>query len=48
MLARLLQLRFGALDTEAEARIAEGSPEDLEGWLERFATAETLDAVFAD
>jgi len=48
MLGRLLQLRFGALGAEVEARIAEGSPEQLEGWLERFATAETLDAVFAD
>jgi len=48
MLARLLQLRFGALGPEDEARIAKGSPVDLEGWLERVITAETLDAVFAD
>ncbi len=48
MLARQLQLRFGALGAEVEARIAEGNSEDLESWLERFATAETLDAVFAD
>ncbi len=48
MLARQLQLRFGALCPEVEERIAEGSSEDLESWLERFATAETLDGVFAD
>ncbi len=48
MLGRLLQLRFGALGPEVEARIAEGSSEQVEGWLERFATAETLDGIFAD
>ncbi|RLB53583.1 MAG: hypothetical protein DRJ42_11600 [Deltaproteobacteria bacterium] len=48
MLSRQLQLRFGALEPEVEAWIAEGSPEELERWLELFATAESLDAVFAD
>lgn len=48
MLARQLQLRFGALGPELEARIAEGSSDELEIWLERVITAETLDAVFAD
>ncbi|RLB55351.1 MAG: hypothetical protein DRJ42_06460 [Deltaproteobacteria bacterium] len=47
MLARQLQLRFGALGPEAEARIAQGSSVELEGWLERVITADTLDAVFA-
>ncbi len=47
MLARLLQLRFGVLGPKVEARISEGSPEKLEGWLDRVITAETLDGVFA-
>jgi len=47
MLARLLQLRFGVLGSGVEARIAEGSPGELEGWLERVITAETLDGIFA-
>ncbi|RLB44833.1 MAG: hypothetical protein DRJ42_31160 [Deltaproteobacteria bacterium] len=48
MLVRLIQLRFGALGSEIEERIAEGSPEELERWLELFATAESLDGVFAE
>ncbi|MBW2464926.1 MAG: Rpn family recombination-promoting nuclease/putative transposase, partial [Deltaproteobacteria bacterium] len=48
MLARLLQLRFGALGSAVEARIAEGNLEELEEWLDRVITAETLDGIFAD
>ena len=47
-LARLIRLRFGPPGPGVEARIAAATPEDLERWLERFANAESLDAVFAD
>ena len=48
MLARLIHLRFGALGPETEAQITAGSPEELAGWLERFATAQTLVDIFGD
>lgn len=47
-LSRLLGLRFGALDADTEARIGDGNTGELERWLERMMTAETLDGVFAD
>jgi len=47
-LARLLRLRFGALGSEAEARIEEASGQDVERWLDRVVTAGSLEAVFAD
>ena len=47
-LTRLLEQRFGALDTEAKAQVAAGTPEDLDRWLDRVITAESLDVIFAD
>lgn len=47
-LARLTRLRFGDLGADVEARIAAGSSEELEVWLERVITAESIEGVFAD
>ena len=45
---KLLRLRFGDLPEEVKARVAQASLEELEIWIERVLTAESLDAVFAE
>ena len=47
VLTKLLRLRFGALTPEHEAAIASATPEQLDGWVERVLTAETVAAVLA-
>jgi len=48
VLRKQLVLKFGALDTEVDARIAAATPEALDRYLERVLTATTLAAVFAE
>ena len=48
MLARLLEARFGSVAPDVQARIDAASVEDLDRWIEQFATASTLGEVFAD
>ncbi len=48
VLAKLLQLKFGALDETTETLLQAASLEELEVWSERVLTAESLDAVFQD
>jgi Domain of unknown function (DUF4351) len=44
---RQLQLRFGSLPAETEARVRAGSPNDLDTFAERILTAATLDQTLA-
>jgi hypothetical protein len=46
MLTRQLRARFGALDAATETRILSAPTQELEQWLERVLTAESLDDVF--
>ena len=46
-LSKLAHLRFRDVPPESAARIELASKAELERWLERFVTAETLDDVFA-
>ena len=46
-LSKLARLRFRDIPPESAARIDSASKVDLERWLERFVTAETLDDLFA-
>jgi hypothetical protein len=48
LLIRQLTLRFGELPTDVEERVREADGETLLRWGERFVTATTLGAVFAD
>jgi hypothetical protein len=48
LLLRMLTLRFGELPTEVEERVREADGETRLRWGERFVTATTLGAVFAD
>ena len=43
LVSRLLELRFGPLTQQAEARIAEASVDELDEIGERLLTAQTLD-----
>jgi predicted transposase YdaD len=45
-LGRLLRTRFGEPDAATQSRIATASVDELDRWLERVVTAETLDGVF--
>ncbi|MDF3067267.1 MAG: hypothetical protein K0R38_2868 [Polyangiaceae bacterium] len=45
-LARLLVLKFGPCTTEAQDRLQNATPEELELWLERAVAATTLESVF--
>ncbi len=47
-LRKQLVLKFGAIDTEYEARIATATLETLDRYLERVLTVTTLAAVFAE
>jgi flagellar biosynthesis/type III secretory pathway protein FliH len=47
VLSRLLALKFGAIDAEHEALISAATDEDLDRYVERVLTAESLAAVFA-
>ncbi len=47
VLAKLLRLKFGALDGATESRLEAATLEELDRWSERVLTAESLDAVFA-
>ena len=47
MLTKQARLRFRDVPPESAARIESASKADLERWLERILTAETLDDIFA-
>ena len=47
-LARLLKARFGTVSRDVEARIADATVDDLDRWIEQFATASAIHEVFAD
>jgi predicted transposase/invertase (TIGR01784 family) len=47
-LRRQLALKFGELPSQVEARIASATETDLDLWLERLLSADTLEAVFSD
>ena len=46
MLGRQLRTRFGALDTEVQRRIDQGSKDELDRWIERVVLVERLPDVF--
>jgi len=48
LLRRQLRKRFGELPDWVEARLAEGTPTQLEQWAERVLDAATLEAVFRE
>jgi len=48
VLTKLLSLKFGAIDAASGARIGAATPEQLDRYVERVLTAETLAAVFAE
>jgi hypothetical protein len=45
MLLKLLALKFGELSPEHRARVDAAGTDDLEGYLERVLTADSVDAV---
>ncbi len=45
-LLRQLRLKFADVPAETQARVRAGSPADLDRWLDRVLTAETLEDVF--
>ena len=47
MLTKQARLRFRDVPPDSAARIESASKADLERWLERFVTAETLEDLFA-
>ena len=44
-LTRLLTARFGPLDAQTKARLANASEAELERWLDRVLTADSLTAL---
>ena len=46
VLRRQLELRFGAVPPRVRRKLARASAEDLEKWVERFATAGSIEEVF--
>ncbi len=48
MLDTLLRARFGAVPADLVARVASAESGELQRWVTRFATAASLDAVFAE
>lgn len=48
VLEKLLTLKFGAIGAEYEARLGVATPEQLDRYVERILTAETLAAVFTE
>lgn len=46
-LLRLLGHRFGRMDQKVVARVRAARPEQLQLWLDRILTADSLEAVFA-
>lgn len=48
LLAKQLTLKFGELPSEYEARLHAATPEDVDRYVERILTADTIAAVFAD
>ena len=48
LLLRMLTLRFGELPPDVEKRVRKAHGATLLQWGERFVTATSLDAVFAD
>ena len=47
LLRKLLTLKFGELPEATARRIASGSEAELELWVERVLTADTLDVIFS-
>lgn len=47
MLTKLLRLKFGDLSSTHQAMIAEASAEQLERYVERVLTTQSIDEVFA-
>jgi len=45
-LRRLLTVKFGALPHSADARLAHASAADVDRWLDRVVSVDSLDAVF--
>jgi hypothetical protein len=48
VLRRQLELRFGVLSEDVSARLQAATQEEIDKWSERFVTADSLAAVFAD
>jgi hypothetical protein len=46
MLSRLLETRFGRLDSALSARLEAASVDELVRWFDRALVAQTLDSVF--
>ena len=47
MLLELLELRFGSLSDDTQARVDAADPPQLRAWTRQVLTAKTLDDVFA-
>lgn len=48
VLRRLIEVRFGKVMREHDARLAAASPEALDRYLERVVSAASIDDMFAD
>jgi hypothetical protein len=46
MLAKLIKLRLGEPDASTQARLQTASEDELDLWIERILTAETLSELF--
>lgn len=47
VLAKLLSAKFGELAAKVQSRLAAASNDELELWLERVLTANSLEGIFA-
>jgi len=45
VLTRLLAARFGPLSAEQDARIQAASAEEIDTWIDRFTSAETIEDI---
>ena len=48
ILRRMLERKFGSLPVGASTRLGSATPEDLEIWLDRVLTEDSIDGVFRD
>ncbi len=48
MLRRQLELEFGPLGADTDARLREASPSELEAWTERILSAASIGDVFGE